>query len=250
MVEGGMKCVKYLIFFFNFIFVISGIALVAMGAVIKGYYDKYLDFLSDDVFSVPVLLIVVGVIIFFVAFMGCCGAIRESYCMTMTFAVLLALIFILELAAGIAAYLLRDEIADTLNKNMNATMQNYGKPDHSGVTKTWDGMQMEFDCCGAANYTDWATTEFGAGRAVPTSCCRVPSRDDCGAGVLDMSYEQADGVIFARGCLGSLIAEAGRSWHTYAIVGAVFVAVEILSILLGCCLAHTYKYTGYSNVAV
>lgn len=117
--------------------------MIAMGAVIKGYYNKYLDFLGDDIISVPVLLIVVGVIIFFVAFMGCCGAIRESYCMTMTFAVLLALIFILELAAGIAAYVKRDDIKEVLNTNMQKTMMNYGNPDNKGVTKTWDGMQLE-----------------------------------------------------------------------------------------------------------
>ena len=122
---------------------ISGIALVALGAVIKGYYNKYLDFLGDGVVGAPILLIIVGIVIFFVAFMGCCGAIRESYCMTMTFAVLLALIFILELAAGIAAYVLRDDIRDTLNTNMQATMQNYAKDKYDGVTKTWDGVQME-----------------------------------------------------------------------------------------------------------
>ena len=124
---------------------------MALGAVIKGYYNKYLDFLGDGVVGAPILLIIVGVVIFFVAFMGCCGAIRESYCMTMTFAVLLALIFILELAAGIAAYVLRDDIRTTLNTNMQATMQNYGKEGYTGVTKTWDGVQMEVGLCALAS---------------------------------------------------------------------------------------------------
>jgi CD63 antigen len=66
-------------------------------------------------FNTPVLLIVVGCIIFFVTFFGCCGAIKENHCMTITFSVLLAFIFLLELGAGIAAYMLRSDVS--LNYN-------------------------------------------------------------------------------------------------------------------------------------
>ncbi|KAF0298603.1 CD63 antigen [Amphibalanus amphitrite] len=204
MVEGGMKCVKYLMFFFNFIFVISGIALATLGAVIKGYYNKYLDFLGGGVVGAPIQLIIVGVVIFFVAFLGCCGAIRESYCMTMTFAVLLALSFILELAAGIAAYMLRDDIRTTLNTNMPATMQNYGQDGYAGVTRTWDGVQMALDCCGIFNYTNWANTSYGAyGDRVPDTCCRIFSVG-CGAGVAILPASEAAHTIHTAGCLYKL----------------------------------------------
>ena len=62
-------------------------------------------------FNTPVLLVVVGCIIFFVTFFGCCGAIKENHCMTITFSVLLAFIFLLELGAGIAAYMLRSDVS-------------------------------------------------------------------------------------------------------------------------------------------
>jgi len=77
----------------------------------------------------------VGFIVFFVTFFGCCGAIKENHCMTATFTVLLVTIqssklnkcfqflfpncfcafekvflFLLELGAGIAAYMLRSEV--------------------------------------------------------------------------------------------------------------------------------------------
>ena len=61
-------------------------------------------------FNAPVLLVVVGCIIFFVTFFGCCGAVKENHCMTVTFSVLLALIFLLELGAGIGAYMMRTEV--------------------------------------------------------------------------------------------------------------------------------------------
>ena len=66
--------------------------------------------MNAQFFNAPVLLVVVGCIIFFVTFFGCCGAVKENHCMTVTFSVLLALIFLLELGAGIGAYMMRTEV--------------------------------------------------------------------------------------------------------------------------------------------
>lgn len=124
MVSGGMICIKYLLFVFNlvfavsmwtyiflcrikrkikaiwcelckdvdwiqtltwyFLFQISGIAILAIGAIIQNFYSNYTDFLHGKFFVGPVLLIVVGVIVFVVAFFGCCGAVKENHCMIMT----------------------------------------------------------------------------------------------------------------------------------------------------------------------
>ena len=92
------------------LFQITGLALIVTGAVIQGLYSQYLDFLGDSFFNTPVLLVVVGCIIFAITFFGCCGAVKESHCMTMTFAVLLGLIFVIELGAGISAYMLRTRV--------------------------------------------------------------------------------------------------------------------------------------------
>jgi CD63 antigen len=98
--------------FFSFFFQLSGLTLVVVGGVIQGVYSQYLDFLGDQFFNAPVLLVVVGCLIFFVTFFGCCGAIKENHCMTITFSVLLALIFLLEMGAGIGAYMLRDKVKE------------------------------------------------------------------------------------------------------------------------------------------
>ncbi len=59
---------------------------------------------------IQVLLVVVGCIIFFITFFGCCGAIKEHHCMTLTFAVILSLILIIEIGAGISSYAFRDQV--------------------------------------------------------------------------------------------------------------------------------------------
>ena len=89
---------------------LSGLLLIVVGGVIQGAYSQYLDFLGDQFFNTPVFLVVVGCIIFFVAFFGCCGAIKENHCMTTTFAVLMGVIFLMEIGAGIAAYKLKGQV--------------------------------------------------------------------------------------------------------------------------------------------
>jgi hypothetical protein len=54
--------------------------------------------------------IVLGVLILMIAAFGCCGAYKENYCCIMIFAVILIIIFICELAAGIAGFIYKDKV--------------------------------------------------------------------------------------------------------------------------------------------
>jgi ABC-type transport system involved in multi-copper enzyme maturation permease subunit len=136
--NGGMSCIKYLLFLFNFIFWVFGIGIIVAGAVIQIRYSNYINFLGDSFLSAPILLIAVGCVIAVMGFFGCCGAIRENYCMAMTFAVLLGLIFILELAAGIAGYILRNEVEQVIKGHAIVGMSHYNMTGSSGVTDAWD----------------------------------------------------------------------------------------------------------------
>ena len=89
---------------------ISGLLLVVSGVVIQAAYKQYLDFLGYQFFSIPVLIVILGCVIFVIAFFGCCGAIKESHCMTVTFACLLGIVFIFEIVAGVAAYHLKAQV--------------------------------------------------------------------------------------------------------------------------------------------
>merc|ERR1712221_25441 len=93
--EGKMSVIKYLMFFFNVLFWLSGLALIIVGALIKSKYGTYLSFANAQYADAAIFIIVVGVIVFVVAFMGCCGAIKENYCMITTFATFMVIIFIL-----------------------------------------------------------------------------------------------------------------------------------------------------------
>ena len=69
--------------------------------------------------------------------------VKESHCMTMTFAILLGLIFVIELGAGISAYMLRTRVHGIVETNMEKGLLNYKVEGSEGVTQTWDIIQHE-----------------------------------------------------------------------------------------------------------
>ncbi|XP_014679689.1 PREDICTED: CD63 antigen-like [Priapulus caudatus] len=81
-VEGGMKCVKYLLFGFNLLFFLSGIALIVIGALVHVKYNQYSAAAQVDFVALAYLFIAVGCIVFVITFFACCGAIKENNCMS------------------------------------------------------------------------------------------------------------------------------------------------------------------------
>jgi CD63 antigen len=244
---GGMKCIKYLLFAFNLIFAITGLSLIITGCVIQGVYSNYLDFLGDSFFNTPVLLVVVGCIIFFVTFFGCCGAIKEHHCMTLAFSVFLSLILIIELGAGIASYAFRNQVGGIIESNMEKGLMNYGKDGYKGVTETWNIVQHELKCCGAQEYKDWTNTTFSeSSNSVPDSCC-LSDVEGCGNGILVKPDEEVPKIIYTAGCLGKLkhVIE-----HNVAALGGIGVGIAIIQfagIIFACVLAATIR-KGYETV--
>lgn len=73
-----------LLLFLYFLLQIAAIALIAVGAYVQIKLTDYYEFFGNQYTGPGILLIVVGVFIFLIAFFGCMGAIKENYCLTMT----------------------------------------------------------------------------------------------------------------------------------------------------------------------
>jgi len=156
--------------------------------------------------------------------------------MIYTYAALLTVILIGEVSAGIAAFVLKGELKNVIQKKMTDGMQNYGKPSHEGVTETWDLIQFDFKCCGSANYTDWRQYLVDS---VPDSCCKTETKG-CGQPPLNLP------TINTQGCL-TLFEDLFVG--NIGIVGGVAIGifmVELLGIVISCVLAC--RITKYKRI--
>lgn len=71
----------------NILLQLCGLAILVLGVLVQvrnKHYSDHLDEITRNLTFPSITLIVIGSIIFIIAFLGCCGAIRESHCMMVT----------------------------------------------------------------------------------------------------------------------------------------------------------------------
>lgn len=223
---------KYMLVIFNFFFVLTGVIIISVGVSAKAYFNEFDHLLDDKYFYVSDLLIVIGAIIFCIAFFGCCGAAKENACLTTTFSTLLIIIFVLEAMVGIAGIVLRHKTTEFLEENLNKSMARYGND--SEIQATWDAVQTQMDCCGIENYTDWYPYNINKTEALPLSCCKIPT------GV--WSQFICNGTkAYHVGCLAKFGDYIRDNTSSIEIAGLTLAVVQLLGIILSCYLAKQIR---------
>lgn len=121
-VEGCTKCIKYMLFFLNFIFWLAGGVILGVALWLR-HEPKTSSLLelkfegthAPSTFYVSVhILIAVGAVMMVVGFLGCYGAIQESQCLLGTFFACLVILFACEVAAGIWGFMHKDTVSKEL----------------------------------------------------------------------------------------------------------------------------------------
>lgn len=245
----GPLTIKYLVFFFNLIFFLSGLILIIVGGIAQGFFHQYMDFFEGQYETPAIGIIILGSIILVVSFFGCCGAKRENVFMLRIFNCLMVVILLCEIAAAITVAVMRPDIEVLIKKNMNVTMNNYGNPKDL-VTKTWDDLQQHRKCCGVTSYADWKFTPYGE-RAnvtgVPDSCC-IEEEEGCGHNIFSVDAAMSTTTaapsppsIFKEGCYTALHDSAMANIGAIAggIAGLAF--FQIIGIWMSSCLIRSAR---------
>lgn len=233
-VEGGMKCVKFLLYVLLLAFCACAVGLIAIGVAAQVFLNQTISQETTPASLLPVVIVAVGVFLFLVAFVGCCGACKENSCLMITFAIFLSLIVLVEVAVAIAGYVFRDKVESELSKNFQKQMQNYLSNNKTALVL--DGWQEQFNCCGANNYTDWETVPGMAKDRVPDSCC-VNVTVGCGT---DFKLS----TIHTQGCVQSMGAKLRKNILVVAAAALGIAFVEVLGIIFSCCLVKSIR-SGY-----
>uniref|UniRef100_A0A8C8S3I6 Tetraspanin n=1 Tax=Pelusios castaneus TaxID=367368 RepID=A0A8C8S3I6_9SAUR len=171
---------KYLLFVFNFFFWMGGAAVMAVGTWTLVEKSDYLNILASSTFAVSAyILIFAGSLVMITGFLGFCAIIREQRSCLSTYFSMLLFIFLIELVAGVLAYVYYQRLSEELKQHLTQTLtENYALPEKTHITHSIDRLQQDFKCCGSNSSADWHHSVYilsmeSSGRLVPDSCCKT-----------------------------------------------------------------------------
>ncbi|CAH1115550.1 unnamed protein product [Psylliodes chrysocephalus] len=214
-------CLKFFVSGANFTFALGGLALVIVGVLYKLNLDDYTNALPSDYQAInwaPTLTIVVGSIIFVIAFLGCCGAIRESTCLLTTYAVILLVIFLLQIAVGVFVFLEIKDKNDFKVKIDNSITQLFSQNDDASSRELRDFIQSQLKCCGPKG-PSFITDK-------PKSC--YPNED-------------VHSSIYTEGCINVFYDFIIKSMEIIGIVVLTLSALEVVGCVFSLCLSSSIK---------
>ncbi|XP_050056793.1 tetraspanin-5 isoform X4 [Aphis gossypii] len=219
-------CLKYIIFSFNVLFWMFGLSVMAVGVwawTEKNAFNN-LSKLTHLALDPAFALILIGGITFIIGFTGCIGALRENTCLLGSYAVLLAVILILELTAGVLTFVFKDSIKSQATEGLQTFIVHYREdPDQQNLI---DWIQEDWlQCCGIKGPEDWdlnnyfncSSQKVGSREAcgVPFSCCKrklneIVENKQCGYDVRKEGFIL--GICFAQNLRADIFAQKGK-WH-------------------------------------
>ncbi|XP_015432181.1 PREDICTED: CD63 antigen-like isoform X2 [Dufourea novaeangliae] len=224
-------CIKWLLFLFNFMFAVCGLGILTVGILVHLQLSNVTDRLDISIAFPSITLMVLGGIIFIIAFFGCCGAIRESHCMTITFASLLLFILLIQVAVAVYAFVVVKNTDNHINIEEGYTQvfeKYYTNEENKQLV---DVIQAGFQCCGVNSESDF-NRHGNFNGTIPFSCCGKQEGEECSK---DESYKKgcakeiSKALMFAGSVLGG--------------VAIGIAAVELVGIIFALCLANSIRNT-------
>ncbi|XP_077575490.1 tetraspanin 34a [Stigmatopora nigra] len=243
---------KMMMFIFNGAIFLAGAAILGVGIWVKVDSNSFMGILDNvedlppevsQVASVAYLLIVVGAVLLVIGFLGCCGAVRESRCMLLTFFCIVLVIFLVEVAGAVVLLVFKDlaeDVFESLEDEVRKGISGSFGSDES-LTTLWMTTMQGLHCCGYRNYTDFDGSPFQAeigGFFYPPQCCNGTSvGDTCSRS----SAELAAHLQLVDGCFKKLLELIEENAVIIAGVALGIAALEIAAMVVSMIL---YKEIG------
>lgn len=265
--KGCCGLIKYSVILVNLLFWLIGFAIVllAIWMLTDPTFLISMTQNENNYFIGLYILLVVGGLMLTVAFLGCCGAFKESRCMLLSFFSCLLIVLVAELAAGAWVY----HNSAELDTYVRSAVKNAVQDEYSVLptrTATLDSIQKYFHCCGAEGPNDWqssvynnadrsslvniAISKLNIAYRVPESCCHEKiTVEECNTvrniGILT---SVAEPVIYTSGCMEKLVNGIKQNIKLVYITGAGVIGFEIIALvfaLMLCCAIR--RGTVYKN---
>ncbi|XP_076585253.1 tetraspanin-1-like [Chaetodon auriga] len=237
---------KIMMFIFNGAIFLAGAAILGVGVWVRVDSSSVLDLLDQDadedsngleqLYTVSYVLIAIGAVLLIIGFLGCCGAVRESKCMLMTFFSIVLIIFLIEVAGAVVLFVFKDLagelLQDVRQKIRDNIEKRYGDEEDDSLTTGWNSTMERLQCCGINNYTDFIRSPFYLQEGVfPTQCCNgTNSEDSC-----SLQGAQESDVVGCFDKLVQLIKDNAVIIAGVALgIAALEIAAMVVSMVLYC----------------
>ncbi|XP_076472175.1 CD151 antigen-like [Babylonia areolata] len=238
----GASFARMLLIIFNFIFWLSGVAILGVGIwiLVDPNLEDKIDVIhtgDQEYFKhAAYLLLAFGAFIFLVGFSGCCGAIRNSKCLLGLYIFFLVLVFAGELAAGILAAVYKDKLEDEFKKGIIKSIEE----DYLKNPDSFDAVQKELECCGASGPKDYENSTWykenekkNISYEIPASCCKP------NVNLKDCQERTDQDSFYKEGCQDKLV-EWMEDHSTILIgVGCGIAALQIFGLVFAICLCRS-----------
>uniref|UniRef100_A0A8D0BYT3 Tetraspanin n=1 Tax=Salvator merianae TaxID=96440 RepID=A0A8D0BYT3_SALMN len=233
-------CLKFSLITYSTVFWLLGAFVLAVGIYAEVERQKYKTL--ESAFLAPaIILILLGIIMFVVSFVGVLASLRDNLCLLQAFMYILGMCLLIELIGGIMALIFRNQTIDFLNDNIRRGIENYY--DDLDFKNIMDFVQKEFKCCGGEDFKDWSINQYHACSApgplacgVPYSCCVVNKtaviNTMCGYKTINEERLGIQHIIHVRGCTNAVLI-----WFmdNYAIMAGILLGIlfpQFLGVLL------------------
>ncbi|XP_014355430.1 23 kDa integral membrane protein isoform X2 [Papilio machaon] len=205
----GEVLVRYILFISNILFALAGLALLGLGVAVQLQGTAVINIADTSYQVAPIASMVVGGVVFLIAFFGCCGAIRESNCMLITYSLFMIILMILKIA-----------LASLIFVNLDSLVQGVPNVLNDAFNKdrvAFQEIERAFTCCGPTGPLSYMNI------ALPETCCASQPCTPLNA------YSGCDKQV------QSLLETFGLA---IGVVCIVVVAIELVAVVFGLCLAN------------
>ncbi|XP_055338871.1 tetraspanin-11-like [Paramacrobiotus metropolitanus] len=249
--ESRIDFLKQVLTFFNVFFLIAGLGVLGVGIWTVVDRHNYTPIILSTTYAVAAyLLIGAGCLVLITSAIGFVGLCKLRKSWMVAYILLLLLIFILEAAAGVLAYLRgtsKQIFPVSIWSDLNHRLKEIIAKDYGtdlAMSNSMDSLQKSFTCCGSADYSDWQNSDWGNAEdrqhdkladyiPVPDSCCKNTTTA-CG-------FRSHPSNIYYDGCTSSFAAFLRERLYIIGGVGIGICAVQLFGAVLSCCLVARLK---------
>ncbi|XP_051496670.1 tetraspanin-15-like isoform X1 [Apus apus] len=202
--------IKFALSTYATLFSILGLVILCVGIYAEVERQKHKTL--EGIFLAPaIILLLLGVTMFGVSFVGMVGSLRDNRTLLKMFFWVLLVIFLTELLLLFIEIIFENKMNAVLHSNIQEGIRHYY--DDLDFKNILDFVQEKFSCCGGDEYRDWEVNQYHSCNSsgalacgVPYTCCirRVPGEvinTLCGYRTLEKERLELLEVIHVRGCI-------------------------------------------------